>query len=233
MRYHVLAADYDGTIAHDGLVDAGTVDALRNLRDSGRKLVLVTGRELDELLGVFPEIDLFDRVVGENGALIYTPSTKEVRTLGEPPPPEFASRLRQRGVAPLAVGHVIVATLEPHQTAVLDTIQEFGLELHVIFNKGSVMVLPKGINKATGLISALAELGHSPHNTVGVGDAENDYAFLALCECAAAVDNALPSLKERADIVLRGKRGDGVQELISRILDDDLASVTVACRRVV
>src|SRR5215203_1127689 len=142
MRYHALAADYDGTIAHDGRVDADTVDALRKLRDSGRKLLLVTGRELEELLGIFPEIDLFDRVVGENGALVYTPATKEVRTLAEPPPPEFAAWLRRHGVAPLSVGHVIVATFEPHQTAVLDAIQEFGLELHVIFNKGAVMVLP-------------------------------------------------------------------------------------------
>ena len=67
MRYHVLATDYDGTLAHNGRVDRPTVEALRRIKESGRKLVLVTGRELDELLDVFPELDLFHRVVAENG----------------------------------------------------------------------------------------------------------------------------------------------------------------------
>ena len=48
----------------------------------------------------------------------------------------------------------------------------------MIFNKGAVMILPSGVNKATGLAAALEELGLSPHNVVGVGDAENDHAFL-------------------------------------------------------
>ena len=60
----------------------------------------------------------------------------------------------------------------------LDTIRDLGLELQVIFNKGAVMVLPAGVNKASGLAAALADLGLSPHNVVGVGDAENDHAFL-------------------------------------------------------
>jgi HAD superfamily hydrolase (TIGR01484 family) len=66
---------------------------------------------------------------------------------------------------------------------VLETIRELGLELQVIFNKGAVMVLPSGINKATGLRAALDELQLSPHDAVAVGDAENDHAFRS---CASA-----------------------------------------------
>ena len=61
------------------------------------------------------------------------------------------------------------------------------------------MVLPATVNKATGLSAALSELKLSLHNVVGVGDAENDHAFLQLCECSAAVANALPTVKETAD----------------------------------
>src|SRR5206468_1017620 len=104
-------------------------------------------------------------------------------------------------------------------------IREMGLELQVIFNKDAVMVLPSGVNKATGLASALAELGLSPHNVVGVGDAENDHAFLAYCEAAVAVDNALPMLKERADLVTRAGHGAGVVELIDRMIADDLGDL--------
>src|SRR5213593_191619 len=71
MRYHALACDYDGTIARDGEVRENTILALEEVRKSGRKLILVTGRELDDLIKVFPRIDLFDRVVAENGAF-YT-----------------------------------------------------------------------------------------------------------------------------------------------------------------
>ncbi len=220
-----LATDYDGTLAHHGHVDDSTLDALHRLRETGRKLILVTGRELDELMGIFPRLDLFDRVVAENGALIYRPGGREEKLLGERPPESFVEALEARGVGPISVGRVIVATWEPHQDAVLDVIRELGLELHVIFNKGAVMVLPSGVNKATGLSAALDELGLSPHNAVGVGDAENDHAFLALCGCAVAVANALPTLKERADLVTQADRGAGVIELIDRLLADDLADV--------
>src|SRR5262249_50767628 len=164
---HTLATDYDGTIAHDGIVDDATLAALERAKQSGRKLILVTGRELPDLLTVFPRIDLFDRAVMENGATVYDPATKETRILAEPPPPQFAATLRARRGSPLSTGHVIVATAEPHEKTVLQTIHELGLELQVIFNKGSVMVLPSGVNKATGLAEALAELGLSPHNAVG------------------------------------------------------------------
>ncbi len=198
MRYLALCCDYDGTIAHHGRVDEPTLAALKRLRESGRKLLLVTGRELDELQTVFPHLDLFARVVAENGALIYRPETREERLLDEAPPQTFVDKLIERGVGPISVGRVIVATWEPHEKTVLETIRDCGLELQVIFNKGAVMVLPAGINKASGLRAALAELNLSPHNAVGVGDAENDHAFLNICECSVAVANALPAVKDES-----------------------------------
>jgi hypothetical protein len=95
----------------------------------------------------------------------------------------------------------------------------------VVFNKGSVMVLPSGVNKATGLAVALEQLGISPQQVVGVGDAENDHPLLRYCGCGVAVANAVPALKERADIVTRGRHADGVIELIEGILANDLEEV--------
>jgi hypothetical protein len=218
MRYLALASDYDGTLATDGQVNDETIAALERLRQSGRKLLLVTGRELDDLMSVFPQIDLFDLVVAENGALLYNPTSHEEKLLGSQPPEEFIKLLRDRGVDPLSVGRVIVATWHPNETKVLEAIRELGLELQIIFNKDAVMILPSGVNKATGLTAALNELGLSPDNTVGVGDAENDHAFLSLCACGVAVANALPMLKERADFVTAGARGAGVVELIDKMI---------------
>jgi hydroxymethylpyrimidine pyrophosphatase-like HAD family hydrolase len=231
MRYLTLACDYDGTVAHHGSIDAATLAALERLRSSGRSLILVTGRQLADLARVCPHLDLFEWVVAENGGLLYRPATREERPLGEPPPPLFAHTLERRGVTPLSTGRVVVATWEPHESTVLSVIKELGLELQVIFNKGAVMVLPAGMNKATGLKAALSEMGISPHNVVGVGDAENDHAFLRLCECSAAVANALPTVKETADLVTRGHHGAGVAELVDAILTDDLAPVDRALTR--
>jgi len=231
MRYLILATDYDGTLARLGHVEPPVWEAIRRLRQSGRKAIMVTGRELEDLQAICPHLDLFERVVAENGALIFHPATKEVQTLAEPPPPEFAARLKALRVAPLSAGHVIVATVKPHETAVLKTINELGLELQVIFNQESVMVLPSGVNKATGLVAALKELGYSPHNAVAIGDAENDHALLSICECGAAVGNGVPALKERADMVTRGGEGTAVIELIERVLADDLESATTRLTR--
>jgi hypothetical protein len=221
----VLACDYDGTIATDGVVDAETVAALERVTKSGRRLVLVTGRELDSLLAVFPAIEVFDWVVAENGGLLYRPATREEVPLAAEPSAPLVARLRENGVHPLSIGRSIVATWEPNETTVIEAIRELGLELQVIFNKGAVMILPSGVNKRTGLEAALGKLGLSLHNAVGAGDAENDHAFLSVCECGVAVANALPALKDTADWVTKSPRGAGVRELIDRLLEDDLQSL--------
>jgi len=226
MRYLVLCCDYDGTLATEGKVFPETIAALERLIASGRRLILVTGRELDQLHSVCPCLNLFEYVVAENGALLYHPATGAETPLGERPPESFVAALRARNVGPISVGRVIVATWEPHETAVLETIKQQGLELQVIFNKGAVMILPAGVNKASGLSAALGRMGLSPDNAVGIGDAENDHALLALCACGVAVANAVPSLKEEADIVTQGARGAGVVELIDALIADDLRSLT-------
>jgi HAD superfamily hydrolase (TIGR01484 family) len=204
------------------MVSKETLKALHEVRSSGRRLVLVTGRTLDDLQTVFTELELFDRVVAENGALLYCPATREQRLLADPPPKEFADELVKRGPARVSQGRVIVATRSPHETTAVEVIRELGLELQVIFNKGAVMILPSGVNKATGLNAALHELGLSRHNVVGVGDAENDHAFLSQCECSVAVENALEALKEKTDWVTVGADGEGTSELIRSLVATDL-----------
>jgi HAD superfamily hydrolase (TIGR01484 family) len=231
LRYFCLISDYDGTLAHDGQVTASTLEALKRVKASGRKLVLATGRELPDLLRVFPETSLFDLAVVENGALLYNPATGEKRLLAEAPPAAFVEELRRRGVVPLSVGESIVATWHPHETVVLEVIRTLGLEMQVIFNKEAVMILPSGVNKGTGVRAALDELGLSTHNALGVGDAENDHAFLGICECSVAVENALPVLKERADVVTAKARGEGVEEIIEQLLADDLRSLQPRLKR--
>ena len=223
MHYLALATDYDGTIADDGVVDKSTLAALERLRGGARRLILVTGRDLADLQRVMPRLDLFDLVVAENGALLYDPANHEELALGDAPPPAFVERLRDLGVMPLWLGRVIVATCEANEGKVRTAIHDLGLSLEITSNKGAVMVLPAGVSKASGLRGALARLGLSPPDCIGVGDAENDLAFLDVCGLPVAVANALPSVKQRAAFVTTGMRGAGVAELIDQLLATDLA----------
>ncbi len=222
MRYLALAADYDGTLATAGTVGHATIEAMERLVASGRKLIVVSGRVLPELLDVFPQISLCERVVAENGAVLYRPASKKITLLAPAPLPAFVEELRRRGVQHLSIGHSIVATRVPYETVVLDVIRDLGLELRIIFNKGAVMVLAPGVNKATGLAAALKQLGLSPHNIAAIGDGENDHAMLTYSGYAVAVANAVPMLKETADRTTGGNHGTGVSELIDDMVENDL-----------
>jgi phosphoglycolate phosphatase (TIGR01487 family) len=231
MRFLALATDYDGTLAEHGSVSEETIRALEKLRHSGRKLILVTGRELPDLERVFDRLDLFQALVAENGAVLYDSGTHEKRVLADAPNPAFAEALRNRGIPSMSTGDVIIATWRPYESVVFETIRDLGFELQVIFNKDAVMILPAGVNKMSGLAAALEHLGLSEHNVVGIGDAENDHAFLSFCEYSVAVANAIPALKNTVDFVTTGERGQGVVELIEKISADELVFKDSASRR--
>ncbi|WP_429925734.1 HAD-IIB family hydrolase (plasmid) [Agrobacterium vitis] len=232
MYFRALAADYDGTLAHHGAMEQATVDALVRLRRAGRQIILVTGREMADLRHIVPDMTLFDRIVAENGGVLYDPVRGSEVALAPGPPPALVQKLMEHGVEPMSAGQSIIATWQPHEAAVLAAIAELGLDEQIIFNKGAVMVLPAGVNKASGLVAALQDLGLSKANVVGVGDAENDLAFLVECGASAAVANALSSLREACDITLMSDHGAGVRELINRLLKEDFELIPPSRRGV-
>src|SRR5689334_10469235 len=122
MRYIAFATDYDGTIATAGRVDESTLAALEKLKASGRKLFLVTGRHLDDLQSIFPEAILFDRIVAENGAVLYDPAKREEKALAEAPKEEFIAALRAEKV-PFDVGRSIISSRTPYEKPILDVIR--------------------------------------------------------------------------------------------------------------
>lgn len=223
MYFLALAADYDGTLATDGVVPLATIAALEKLRASGRKLLLVTGRMLEDLLRVFPRPELFEWIVAENGAHLYSPRSRESRLLAEPVPHGFTETLIAHGITPVVSGRSIVATWRPYECTVLRVLSELGIDRQIIFNKRAVMILPTGTNKASGVRAALDEMKISLHNVVAVGDAENDLPMLKACACGVAVSNSVGSVLANANLVTSADHGAGVEELIDEILLNDLS----------
>jgi HAD superfamily hydrolase (TIGR01484 family) len=225
MSWRILACDYDGTLAHDGLLSEATAAALDRFRAAGGRLLMVTGRELPDLQSVCSVLDKFEWIVAENGALLCRPADGFDQLLCRAASAELARKLAEAGAQPLSVGRAIIATREPYETLAIELIKELGLELEIIFNKGAVMILPGGVNKATGLEAALDRMNVDPKDVVAVGDAENDHALLSMCGMGVAVSNAVVTLKEKADIVTKAARGEGVVELIDRLLADEMSEI--------
>jgi 3-deoxy-D-manno-octulosonate 8-phosphate phosphatase KdsC-like HAD superfamily phosphatase len=69
---------------------------------------------------------------------------------------------------------------------VLEALRDLGLDRQIIFNKNAGMILPSGVNKASGLTAALEELRISHHNVVSIGDAENDLPMLTKVQAPLA-----------------------------------------------
>jgi hydroxymethylpyrimidine pyrophosphatase-like HAD family hydrolase len=226
MRYVAIAAGFDGTLARDGRCDERCIDALRALSATGRKLILVTGRELRELLEIFPEARLFDYVVAENGAVMHRPATRQSQILAQAPPEILLQELRRRHVTPLTVGSSIVRTVHANEAEVSEALRKLQLDFQLVTNPGALMMLPAGVNKASGVLAALKELGVSRHNLVAIGDGENDLALFEFAEHAVAMQNADPLVKRVANRTTLGAYCDGFLEVTREIIASDLAGAT-------
>lgn len=210
--FRAVAVDFDGTLADDGRVAADTLAALREVRTRRVTVILVTGRILEDLHRVFPDVDQHvDAVVAENGAVVSTP--RGVRRLAAPIDPALGHALTAKGVA-WQRGLVLLACSGDDEAVVLDAIRRLGHDYQLARNRGELMVLPAGITKGTGLFQALGDLGLSHHNAIGIGDAENDHALLETCELGVAVANAVDALRARADLVVTQPEGRGVTEVL-------------------
>ncbi len=222
-KFCAIATDGDGTLLRGGRMGKKTIAALKRWRDAGGKLVLVTGENARQLRE-FPHARLFDRIVGENGALVLRSRKGRPRRLCQPPPPRLLRAFKEGHVWPLKHGRVILQAKFDQEENIKRILRQTKLPWSVVRNRKELIVIPEGITKATGVVAALKELGLSPRQAVAVGDAENDRSLLELCGLAVAVNNAVPKLKRKADFITRGQYGKGVAELIDRLLASGNAS---------
>jgi hydroxymethylpyrimidine pyrophosphatase-like HAD family hydrolase len=210
--FRAVAADFDGTLTEGARPDDAVLDTIAELRSTGIRVVLATGRILGELRHAFPDVDEhFDAIVAENGALISGPHGR--RLLADPVDDVLEDALLRRRV-PVRAGEVLLACDASHDFVVLEEIGRLGLDCQILRNRAALMVLPAGVTKASGLLEVLSDLGVSRHSTITIGDAENDRSLLEAGEYGVAVANAVDALKVHADMVLDEVDGPGVVQLL-------------------
>jgi hydroxymethylpyrimidine pyrophosphatase-like HAD family hydrolase len=220
MRYLALATDGDGTLTEDGRISADLADAFKRYRAAGGRAILVTGETIEDL-ATFADIELFDRVVAENGAVLFNHQLGDERVLADESPTSVVNAWRTVAEREVKSGRVVVSTKEVERR-VREILAQRNLRWQIHRNREDLLLLPRGIDKATGLAAALREFNLSPDQVAAIGDAENDCAMIDFCGLGVAVANAVPVLKECARMVTRGRAGRGVIELIDAILGGDV-----------
>lgn len=217
-RLPALAFDYDGTLTRRGRMARATHDALERCFSRGHPLLLVTGRTLSDLRSIEAPLHLFARVVAENGTVLFEPASGRKQLLAGPPDPRLMAALRDAGVEPLEAGDAIVATLASERRKVEAVLSRLSTHVALVGNRASLMLLPASVDKATGLLAALDEIGIDPSEVWAAGDAENDLCFLRACGVGYAVGNALPAIKRAARVTLAGHDGEGIVQLVDLLL---------------
>jgi hypothetical protein len=140
LNLRILALDFDGTIAVEDRLDRDSAEAIREARASGLLVVLVTGRRLAELDALLLEPDLFDAIVGENGAVLRFLAEPSTIVLGRAPNPKLLFELERRGIQHRH-GQCVIEAEADTAPRVQHAIHLLGLSLGISFNHGRLMVL--------------------------------------------------------------------------------------------
>lgn len=228
MRLASFAVDFDGTLTRDGRLAPDVREAIAEVRRRGVKVVLATGRRLDDLKHTAGDVTCFDAVVAENGAVLHFPEREQTLTRAPAPSAAFLTELRRRSID-IVVGSSVVETDAENAPAVIEAIRALREPLVIVFNRGRLMVLPPAVAKSTGLRQVLWTFRLSAHNTIGIGDAENDHDLLAACEIGVAVEWGSAPLREAADEIITGDGPSAVARyLVAAAARPRLASARLA-----
>jgi predicted mannosyl-3-phosphoglycerate phosphatase (HAD superfamily) len=196
-------------------------EILATVRKMGLKVVLVSGRAYAQLGSFAEELRAVDALVAENGAVIEAPVGGAVRVIGRKTGEEVRRRLATARGMEAEYGEIVVSVPRRMGPRVDRLLKDLAVDL--IPNVDRVMVLPKGVTKASGMRIALRALHLSSQGFAAVGDGENDIDLLHEAELSGAVANANPRVRSIADYACRASFVAGVEEFVKGPLADYLA----------
>jgi hydroxymethylpyrimidine pyrophosphatase-like HAD family hydrolase len=216
MNQRVLAFDFDGTIAEEGLVPNEIIEVFRQAYSQTHALFLVTGR-LYRQANIERILPYLTGIVWENGAVLEHLPSKRVSLPFGTLPKLMVKDLEQTGIEMLT-GMAIAATWAQHESLVKRISDQHNYLPSLDWNKMALMILPTGANKGSGLTRLLDQCQFSTKPLMAFGDGENDHSLLAMAETAVAVQDAVPSLQKIAHVVAKNPGPSGVVEILQRLL---------------
>lgn len=212
----LVLSDYDRTFTDATLrVEPGLVDAILRLKRKGTLFSIVSGRKYEFMHDLYHSLEgVVDSFIAENGCVGFANGSKHyiARVEGRE---EMLSRLRSLGV-PYDAGDVVVSVHRNYEREVDQTLASRP-QMHVVKNVDSLMILPAGVSKATGIEWLMGVYSLTPRQMACIGDAENDLEMRSLCTLMGAVCNALPAVKRESDYVCKHDFGFGLKEFLEYI----------------
>ena len=222
----VLAVDIDGTITLNGwgAIHLGALKKLRQLKDDGHKIILVTGRSSIEgyLLSIFGGLTHF--AVGENGGCITYGDIMQHKIIGNKAECIQALAFLQNRVD----GEIKEKLVFPRMTEVVlertfdiikaqKILDDEGLNIGLFDSGYAFHINSRGVDKGTGFMEALKMLECDIGDAIAIGDSETDIPLFNLIPNNIAVQNSIDDLKKVARIVTTKESGEGVLEGLDMI----------------
>ncbi len=217
MAIRLVISDFDRTFTDGTLdVDAGLANAIRLIKNKGVAFSIVSGRNYDFLLEFCGKLDgVVDSFVAENGCIGHFNGKKYV--IGRSAQRKALLGRLDRLNVPYGQGEVIIGVDASHEKELAEALSGLAEAFDVIRNVDSLMILPRGVSKASGAAWLSRMYGVTGAETAAIGDAENDVHLRDACGLLGAVSNAIPELKAVADYVCKHSHGKGLREFIEYI----------------
>lgn len=209
--------DLDGTLTNGGEdpLKPHVKASLVYLKNCGWTLMLATGRDRKYLMQRTDLREIFDAWITEAGLSVYVPNTGIYRCFADD---HWIMRAKKLAVFPFVEEKENTVAFRFEYLDIVKT-EILRLGINAVFknNKGVVLLLPEGIDKAFGVKEAL-KLLNVDGCLIAIGDAEVDLELFTIADFKAVVANAEQALKEKADYVANQENGDGVVEIIKALL---------------
>ena len=226
MSQKVLAIDIDGTITLNGwgTIHLEALKKLRQLKDDGHKIILVTGRSSIEgyLLSIFG--GLTHLAVGENGGCITYGDIMQHKIIGNKAECVQAlaflqnrvnADIKEKPVFPRMTEVVLERTFDIIKAQKI--LDDEGLNVGLFDSGYAFHINSKGIDKGAGFLEALKMLECDVSNAIAIGDSETDISLFNTVPNNIAVNNSIADLKKIARIVTTKESGEGVLEGLDMI----------------
>jgi hydroxymethylpyrimidine pyrophosphatase-like HAD family hydrolase len=208
-----FAVDLDRTLLPtDGSGIPAASRVLKAVRQMGLRTVLVSGRELSVLSAFAHRLQYVDALVAENGAVVESPFGGQPLVVGRDTGARVRHRLFGRPWPAAEFGMVVASLPRRLRPRVVPLLKGLGVEL--VANADRVMILPRGVTKASGMQLALERLHLRGQPYAAIGDGENDLPLLRAAALSAAVRNAHRRVRGNVDYVCRASYGRGVAEFV-------------------
>lgn len=210
-----IILDLDGTLTKGGedRISGKLKSALEDFKRDGWMLILATGRDKIYLESREDLRGLFNGWVCEAGASIYIPSTRTYRVLIDDEWFSFIGEVKNLECIVPKENTVNILCNECLES-ISFIASRFGVEFKILNNKGSLLLLPKNINKSYG-VNELLKLMNFKGFIAAVGDSEVDVEMLEEADFKAAPSNADKIVKELVDYVSPRDDGEGVIDILS------------------